>query len=82
MTRLVAAPGAQFLQHHARGIAATARQEVGHVGADLDMAEHQPRQQRRADQCDHDRQATPSTRRSQRTALMVMRISSPFACVV
>ena len=81
-------PGAQFLQHQARGIAATARQEVRHVGADFDVAEHQPCQQRRTGERDCDRTAPPVTqrfhdaRRPQGGGLMVMRISSPFACIV
>ena len=88
MTRLVAAPERNSLQHQARGIAATARQEVRHVGADRDVAEHQPCQQRRTGQRECDRTAPPVTQRFttrgglKGTGLMVMRISSPFACVV
>ncbi len=74
--------GAQLLKHHARCITATARQEIRHVGADLDIAEHQSCQERRAGQRACDRETTPSTQRHQRTSLMVMSISSPFACVV
>ena len=61
MTRLVAAPERNFLQHQVCGVAATARQEVRHVGADFDVAEHQPCQQRRTGERDCDRTAPPVT---------------------